>query len=112
MSETNFLKVVHPFNRDNLFYEVRYPSFPTSPPSLLTLLTHLKQVRYASNPDSTTQMEDVLQYIRTLHRRRGRPSSGIIYCRTRATCDALTGYLRGKGLQSKAYHRGIACVFP
>ncbi|KAJ6585409.1 P-loop containing nucleoside triphosphate hydrolase protein [Mycena capillaripes] len=85
MSEEHLFKVIHPFNRANLFYEVRYMSAP--------------------NPVS--QMADICDYIFTLYQRRERPSSGIIYCRTRASCDELSGYLRGRGLNSRPYHRGI-----
>ncbi len=52
-------------------------------------------------------MIDIYEYIDMLHRRRGRASSGIVYCRTRAVCDELAQFLRGKGLQAKAYHRGL-----
>ncbi|KAJ7464681.1 ATP-dependent DNA helicase [Mycena galericulata] len=85
MSEEHLVKVIHPFNRGNLFYEVRYMSAP--------------------NPSS--QMADISDYIFTLYQRRERPSSGIIYCRTRASCNELSSYLRGKGLSSRPYHRGI-----
>ncbi|KZT11848.1 ATP-dependent DNA helicase [Laetiporus sulphureus 93-53] len=85
ISEGNLFKVVHPFNRENLFYEVRY----------------------LSSPDPDAHKVDVFEYISGLHRRRGQPSSGIIYCRTRARCDDLSAYLRGKGLNARPYHRGI-----
>ena len=55
-------------------------------------------------------MNEILNYINGLHRRRGRPSSGIIYCRTRMTCDDLSNYLQGKGLNCRPYHKGIKCV--
>ncbi|KAH8984328.1 ATP-dependent DNA helicase [Lactarius akahatsu] len=84
MAPHRLSKFVHPFNRPNLFYEVRYHS-----------------------SEAITQMDEVLNYISGLHRRRGRPSSGIIYCRTRMTCDDLSNYLRGKGLNCRPYHRGI-----
>ncbi|KDQ62727.1 hypothetical protein JAAARDRAFT_66384 [Jaapia argillacea MUCL 33604] len=85
MSEDHLYKVVHPFNRPNLFYEVRYAPYP----------------------DPFTQMNEIFTYITTLHQRRGRPSSGIIYCRNRKTCDDLSAFLRGKGLNSRPYHKGI-----
>ncbi|EIW81225.1 ATP-dependent DNA helicase [Coniophora puteana RWD-64-598 SS2] len=85
MDEQNMYKAVHPFNRDNLFYEVRYKS----------------------GVDPLSRMAEVLDFITTLYRRRERPSSGIIYCRTRATCDDLSAFLRGKGLSARPYHRGI-----
>ncbi|PFH49957.1 hypothetical protein AMATHDRAFT_86106 [Amanita thiersii Skay4041] len=85
MNEDMLFRALHPFNRENLFYEVRY----------------------TAAPDSISQMADICDYIYTLHRRRGAPSSGIVYCRTRATCDGLSAYLRGKGLNARPYHRGI-----
>ncbi|KAF9262911.1 ATP-dependent DNA helicase, partial [Marasmius fiardii PR-910] len=86
MDKGNLFKATHPFNRSNLFYEVKY----------------------ASNPDQTSQMAEICDYICTLHRRRGKVSTGIIYCRTRATCNDLAAYLRGKGMSVKPYHKGIA----
>jgi superfamily II DNA helicase RecQ len=85
MSPDHLFKAVHPFNRANLFYEVRYNSCP---------LPH-------------TQMSDVFEFITTLYRRRERVSSGIVYCRTKKVCDELSGFLRARGVSSKAYHRGI-----
>lgn len=85
MSEDRLYRALHPLNRGNLFYEVRY----------------------LADPDSVSQMAQIFEYITTLYRRRNRPSSGIIYCRTRATCNELSRYLRAKGINSKPYHRGI-----
>jgi superfamily II DNA helicase RecQ len=68
-------------------------------------------MRYMGGLGSVSQMLDIYEYIVALHRRRGRPSSGIIYCRAKVTCDELSAYLRGKGLNAKPYHRGIAYVF-
>ncbi|KAI9460272.1 ATP-dependent DNA helicase [Russula earlei] len=85
MNSDRLLKFVHPFNRPNLFYEVRYHS----------------------SVDGMVQMNEVLNYIKGLHSRRGRPSTGIIYCRTRVTCDDLSNYLRGKGLNCRPYHKGV-----
>ncbi|KAJ7213916.1 P-loop containing nucleoside triphosphate hydrolase protein [Mycena pura] len=85
MSEQHLVKVIHPFNRANLYYEVRY----------------------LSAPKAASQMADIVEYIFTLYERRQRPSSGIIYCRTRAGCDELSAYLRGRGINSRPYHRGI-----
>ena len=89
LSEEYLFRALHPFNRSNLFYEVRY----------------------LSNPNPSAQMMDIFDYIITLYRRRGKPSSGIIYCRMRKTCDELSSYLRGKGLNARAYHRGIPYDF-
>ncbi|KAI3607339.1 atp-dependent dna helicase recq [Moniliophthora roreri] len=85
MDEHNLFRAIHRFNRANLFYEVRY----------------------ASNPDPNHTMAEICDYICTLHRRRGKPSSGIIYCRTRNMCTDLASYLRGKGLSVRPYHKGL-----
>ncbi|KAH7913942.1 P-loop containing nucleoside triphosphate hydrolase protein [Hygrophoropsis aurantiaca] len=91
MTSDRLFKAVHPFNRANLFYEVRYRS-----------------TQDESTSPSTAQMSDILDFITTLYRRRERPSSGIIYCRSKATCNELSAYLRGKGINSRPYHRGIS----
>ena len=78
-------KVVHPFNRENLFYEVRYHS----------------------TANTMDQCNAVFEFVSNLHERRGRPSSGIVYCRSRNQCDELSGYLRGKDIAARPYHRGI-----
>ncbi|KAJ8454684.1 hypothetical protein ONZ51_g12891 [Trametes cubensis] len=88
MAQNRLFVAVHPFNRANLFYEVRY----------------------LSSPNPNAHMIDVYQYINNLHERRGRASSGIVYCRTRATCDELADFLRRKGLQAKPYHRGLTAA--
>ncbi|KAI0333727.1 ATP-dependent DNA helicase [Cubamyces sp. BRFM 1775] len=85
MSKNRLFVALHPFNRANLYYEVRY----------------------LSSPNPNAHMIDVYQYINNLHERRGRASSGIVYCRTRATCDELADFLHRKGLQAKPYHRGL-----
>ncbi|KAL4261568.1 ATP-dependent DNA helicase [Pleurotus pulmonarius] len=85
MSEKNMFKAIHPFNRANLFYEVRY----------------------SSAPDSASQMEAIAEYIHTLYRRRGRPSSGIIYCRARNTCDEIASHLRRRAINARPYHARI-----
>ncbi|KAF9465274.1 P-loop containing nucleoside triphosphate hydrolase protein [Collybia nuda] len=85
MSEEHLYRALHPFNRSNLFYEVRYMSVP----------------------EPVSQMADIFDYITTIYGRRGRPSSGVIYCRKRATCDELSRYLSTKGIRSKPYHRGV-----
>ncbi|KAI0688963.1 P-loop containing nucleoside triphosphate hydrolase protein [Earliella scabrosa] len=86
MERNRLFVALHPFNRANLYYEVRY----------------------LSSPNPNAHMNDIFEYIDNLHRRRGQASSGIVYCRTRAVCDELAQFLRGKGLQAKAYHRGLS----
>lgn len=85
MNPENVHRILHPFNRGNLYYETRYIS--------------------GLSPEE--RMADIHQFIAMLHQRRGRPSSGIVYCRLRATCDELSDYLRQNGIKSKPYHRGL-----
>ncbi|KAF9046112.1 P-loop containing nucleoside triphosphate hydrolase protein, partial [Panaeolus papilionaceus] len=85
MNDNHLYQALHPFNRSNLFYEIRY----------------------LSNPTQQAQMSDIYDFISTLHIRRGKPSSGVVYCRRRATCDELSTYLRGRGINSRPYHRGV-----
>ncbi|KIO20767.1 hypothetical protein M407DRAFT_219952, partial [Tulasnella calospora MUT 4182] len=89
MSKDHLFKVVHPFNRENLFYEVRYLPFLPAPDS---------------------QFAAIHDYISDLTRKRGFPSCGIIYARTRQTCDELAEFLRGKGMHARPYHRGVPRV--
>lgn len=86
MCKDHLFKVVHPFNRRNLFYEIQYMT-----------------------PDSSV-LDAVSDYILKLHKRRGRPSTGIVYCRTRAGCDEMAQHLRTKGIAAKSYHRGLPYV--
>lgn len=106
MEDKHLLKVVHPFNRPNLFYQVHM----TSVSSLHAPLTTSSQVHYVANPAPAEQMKHVEDYITSLHKKRGCPSSGIIYCRARATCDELAEHLRRKGINARPYHKGLRCV--
>uniref|UniRef100_D8PXX1 ATP-dependent DNA helicase n=1 Tax=Schizophyllum commune (strain H4-8 / FGSC 9210) TaxID=578458 RepID=D8PXX1_SCHCM len=83
MTDDRLFKALHPFNRANLYYEVRYSC------------------------SATGQMKDIYDLISRLHERRGRPSSGIVYCRRRDTCDELAEFLRKRGMNARPYHRGI-----
>ncbi|KIY61696.1 ATP-dependent DNA helicase [Cylindrobasidium torrendii FP15055 ss-10] len=76
---------VHPFNRANLFYEVKY-----TPPQT-----------------ESARIKDVSEYILNMHRRRGKSVCGIIYCRARKTCSEVAAALRSKGLGVKPYHKGL-----
>ncbi|KAG6860782.1 hypothetical protein C0995_007588 [Termitomyces sp. Mi166 len=102
LSEDRLYHAIHPFNRVNLFYEV-----PIMSKSMDLSLTSY-QVQYFANFEPVSQMAQVCEYITTLYRRRKRPSSGVIYCRKRATCDELSRYLRTKGINSQPYHRGVS----
>ncbi|TFK63048.1 ATP-dependent DNA helicase [Pluteus cervinus] len=85
MSREHLFRALHPFNRSNLYYEIRY----------------------LSTMDSEEQMANIYQYISTLHNRRGSPSSGVVYCRAKATCNQLAGYLKDKGLNARPYHADL-----
>lgn len=85
MDKTRMFSIIHPFNRDNLFYETRYHG-PL---------------------DQAEHMGDIHQLIANMHQRRGRPSSGIVYCRLRTACDELSDFLRKKGINARPYHRGL-----
>ncbi|KAJ2913814.1 hypothetical protein MD484_g6593, partial [Candolleomyces efflorescens] len=84
LSSSNLYQALHPFNRENLFYEVRY----------------------LSDTSDLFRTEDIYQYIMNLYRRRGKKSSGIIYCRTKSACDGLCSYLRTKGINAGVYYSG------
>ncbi|KAI6006460.1 P-loop containing nucleoside triphosphate hydrolase protein, partial [Pisolithus marmoratus] len=88
MVEDRLYTAIHPSNRANLFYEIRY----------------------ASGEDSLARKSDIFEFISTLYKRRGSPSCGIIYCRLRQTCDELSHFLTAKGLKARPYHRGIKYV--
>ena len=100
LSLEHLLKVVHPFNRQNLFYEVSRST------ELITPSSNPAQVRYISKQD--TLALEISEYIKKIHTKRGMPSTGIIYCRTRQTCDELAGFIRGQGLGARPYHKGLS----
>ncbi|KAI5450400.1 hypothetical protein NCC49_003182, partial [Naganishia albida] len=86
-------RCVEPFNRTNLYYEVRY----------------------RPEPDHD-RLEDVKAYIHALHKRAPPDStnpekrsvvSGIIYCRSKALCDAVSEFLSTNGVKAKPFHRGL-----
>ncbi|KAH7102811.1 ATP-dependent DNA helicase [Auriculariales sp. MPI-PUGE-AT-0066] len=66
-----------------------------------------KVVLYVPNPSQPAQMDQVADYILNLYQRRNCPSSGMVYCRKRETCDALAELLRKKGINARPYHKGI-----
>jgi superfamily II DNA helicase RecQ len=86
------LRVVHRFNRINLYYEVKYfseSSFGGSSYRQNDILLFLNKLA-AAQP-----MEDGKRT----------PVAGIIYCRAKQTCDDLAQWLRGKGVMAGSYHR-------
>ncbi|KAF8907399.1 P-loop containing nucleoside triphosphate hydrolase protein [Mucidula mucida] len=85
MYETNLFQALHPFNRENLFYEVK--------------CTASRGEQICAN--------EIAEYILNMHRRRGRSACGIIYCRERKTCSFVAGVLRNKGLGARPYHKGL-----
>jgi superfamily II DNA helicase RecQ len=88
-------RVVHSFNRVNLFYEVRY-----------------------TRPDFQEKLNDITSFINGLYKRKQRRDTdltveearsicGIIYCRAKQTCDMVAEALRRKGINAAPYHRGM-----
>jgi superfamily II DNA helicase RecQ len=74
---------------------------------LTKYVTTTVQIRHLPYIEQSKQFELIHDYIRKLSNRRGCPSSGIIYARTRATCDELARYLRNHGVAARPYHRGV-----
>lgn len=85
LPKDKLFNALHPFNRENLFYEVKY----------------------LPDNNELTKMDDIYQWIMKIYQRRGKKCSGIIYVRNRKGCDDLTAYLRGKGVNAGAYHAGL-----
>jgi len=60
-------------------------------------------------------MNDIADYIQKLYRKaedkgkdpRKRAITGIIYCRAKSNCDAVAAFLKTKGINATAYHRGL-----
>jgi superfamily II DNA helicase RecQ len=78
--------------------------------SLFAQAHRISQIQYYSAPSVDARYAMVHAYIDKLHRRRGRASSGIVYCRTRAACTALADFLRRKGMNAQPYHKGMKCA--
>jgi bloom syndrome protein len=87
MDRDYFLKITHPFNRANLFYEVRY-------------------VKQGAADD---RLDDIADFIRKQYRRHAEkagsdqdalPVSGIVYARAKATCDGIADFLKRKGIRA------------
>ncbi|KDE07378.1 hypothetical protein MVLG_02419 [Microbotryum lychnidis-dioicae p1A1 Lamole] len=106
-------KVVHPFNRINLYYEVRYFSEHSQTPSYRSddILDYILKAssrstsrsRSATNgPNDANATPPVAAVFDPV------VFSGIVYCRAKKTCDELAAYLRSRGVNAAAYHRGLA----
>lgn len=70
------------------------------------------QVRYIKDgPDH--RLKDIADFIQKLYRRKSdsgeesRAITGIIYCRAKSNCDAVAAFLKTKGINAAAYHRGL-----
>jgi RecQ family ATP-dependent DNA helicase len=67
------------------------------------------EVRYLGGED---KLYDLIKFVRGYRSRRKRNSSsssgsGIIYCRTKQTTEALAGVLRQEGFGAQAFHAGL-----
>ncbi|KAH8829362.1 P-loop containing nucleoside triphosphate hydrolase protein [Flagelloscypha sp. PMI_526] len=85
LSSEHFCKVIHPFNRSNLYYEVKC----------------------INNLDPGWRMNVIHQFIMRLYAKTNAAVTGIVYCRVRKSCDELSDYLRQKGLNARPYHKGV-----
>lgn len=74
---TGCVRLTQPFNRPNLWYEVRKKS------------------------NNTTQQ--IVDFIRSKHVNH----TGVIYCSSRDKCEVLAGQLREQGLSAKHYHAEV-----
>lgn len=124
LDDEHLFKVVHPFNRQNLYYEVsQIVLLPPENRAGRCEFFGFCQVRFDSD-DHKARRQDVLEFINKLTERTqkrakkdadspqegGRPRivSGIIYCRGKKTCDELSSFLRGKGINAAPFHRCVA----
>ncbi|KAL7409715.1 P-loop containing nucleoside triphosphate hydrolase protein [Mrakia frigida] len=96
MNREYLFKSVEPFNRKNLFYEVRYR--PTYAGADHGRLNDLSTFVVALQNRSTASQ--AASQIKT-------PVCGIIYARTKNMCDDIASHLRDKGVKAAGYHRGI-----
>lgn len=126
---------MEPFNRTNLYYEVRFILYLDSDALLMVCLP--RQVRYRPEPDPY-RIKDVEAFIKSMssnapvdpinpHNRVA--VTGIIYVRAKNNvspfsitastcllikttphnqCDAVAEVLRQTGIRAKAYHRGLS----
>ncbi|CDZ98068.1 ATP-dependent DNA helicase [Phaffia rhodozyma] len=99
LSKEHLFKSVEPFNRKNLYYEVRY--------------------RPTSLENDQTRIQDLTNFILSFQKRappitnangelEPQPVCGIVYARTKAACDFIAEQLRNKGVRAKSYHKGLS----
>ncbi|KAK3806548.1 MAG: P-loop containing nucleoside triphosphate hydrolase protein [Linnemannia elongata] len=106
------------FNRDNLYYEVRYDTDRYD--NFLSFMkgvykTRMKRLQAATetkNKLPPAQFTSARNYTPTeapkpLAEQKVEPVCGIIYCGQRATCDDLASRLTGDGISAAAFHSGM-----
>lgn len=69
-----------------------------------------QQIRYVADSTPGSLMSDIYTYIAKLYRAKGSSSSGIVYCRTKAACNQLAEFLKGKGIRARPYHAELEYV--
>ncbi|KAG7562648.1 hypothetical protein FFLO_01915 [Filobasidium floriforme] len=93
LSPRHLYRCVEPFNRTNLYYEVRYRPEPDQ--------YRIKDVEMFIKAFAKKAPVDPLDPEKRT------PVSGIIYCRARAMCDQVAEMLREEGIRAKPFHRGL-----
>lgn len=78
---------MHPFNRHNLYYEVKY--FCDAD---------------VAGGGTQFRQNGILEFIRK-YTVADRPLAGIVYCRTKASCDELAAFLKSHRVCAAPYHR-------
>ena len=81
----HLLRAVHPFNRLNLFYEIRYFS--------------------EASAGVNNRQDDILAFIEKISRSSTAPTTGVVYCRSKKSVDDVAKFLRGYGVLASPYHR-------
>lgn len=93
LSTEHLFRCVEPFNRTNLYYEVRYRPEPDP-----FRLSDIAKFILATQSKAPVDLDNggKKQVI-----------SGIVYCRSRASCDAVSTFLSEHGVKAKPFHRGV-----
>jgi hypothetical protein len=121
LSREHLFKCVMPFNRKNLFYEVRIVGSQDPTRRRRQPLLPRSQVRYRSTYAEADQnrLADLASFILSMQRRAPvvqatdgsdiqQPVSGIVYARTKAACTSIADYLRTKQIRAQPYHKGLS----
>jgi len=69
-------------------------------------------VRYFSESEvegggTCFRQNDILAFIRRFEHKLSTALAGIVYCRTKSSCDQLATFLHANGVHAAPYHRGM-----